>query len=1803
MQDIYNKGMVVIMTSLTSPYLLSSETIESLLEKSLDHLFRNEALLAKDETLTVKMICPDDDNADYCIKTNHTLYAEITIKWSGHPEQPITMKVPYPSNGVFIIRSAMSDSNTSGRWVWHPRLTGKCGGRKLIHHTYKHGKHKTESVYRVDFPRLKYIEMPFDPAAEIISDKYRIKRGQYLIPFWNNEITHGTNNLFFDLLKSESPFYIMPVTKRTQKEKNDLVKRCVERAFTSENNNEIDEQDLSWQRLYTYSAYLIEYLFERVARRYYKILSRAQKESGPPKQDVQTIWESLLKMNEWPIPVSYLIRTGWLHFFSPVNGIDALSKLMSFQRYNYKKEILERLPAVFRQSHPSFQGIICPVESPESLKVGITLHLARDVKTDVFGNIHTDKTCSHADGLGYAASLVPFYQFNDGARAMMGAKNLKQAVIIHGAEIPEIKTGHEKTVTEKISSLVNNKVLNTACASPLGADLLVAYMPWYGWNMEDAIVVNSRLIDQGTFDWEIEKNFFRYLKPGVELTEPVFDNKFETAFQTIFYDEKGLRRPGWIKPGNPVAFFRDRQTDKKIPVECEAEIPSDLLEINYLPASSKLFGGKLSWTIRQYSPLKVGDKIMGRYGNKGVISKILPPDAMPRFPMDERLPVELRGRSVDLLLNPHGVISRMNLGQLIETSTGLAKRLHSNDKDIQNLNAASFSGFDYRRLRQAFKAVNDGKSPDLFDDDGRIHLVMPDGKKTRSPVAAGFQHVVRLKHTAENKCQARAGAGTGNRHCQYNLVTGQPVGGRLRKGGQRLGEMEIWALAAYQADSILQEVLRQKSDPGHMNTKIPYGQTFQSIIDHLFAIGIDFQNIGEKKGMFSWATPEIVRKKGKKVLDAATWQVGITGVCYCDNPNCNYQIKQSLLVTGRSGRAGRYTATVNDLFFAEKFSIDAAQCQAIPALSGDSMEGSILIYLKPLKKGKNKRRIKVSYKRLKRSIQISFRMGRNQFHAYKQNDTAGKPITGIDIGELWISCPNHKTRPLGFRTSHPEPLAVGGGLSDPKLFGDLNLENWDPASWGYIELTKTVSYPGSWNTGGRGKKNPVFKFDKTDRPPNLTLIPVLPLKYRYRKSNKHLSGGSLPQNDQLTSKYQRLAELSFEEPSQLIDRKIQKTVDDIFKLIYQRLFGKTGLLRRNGLGRRVDMSGRLVIVPDPDLAWDECGIPAGVLMQFLGNRIGKESLLLDSFAKNESVDKIIKSLFNIEREFDSIPEDVETTVLDSDFWLNPTWPKKQMKEDHLTAVEKILESYLEKHPDITVILNRQPSLHRYSIMGFKPIPLLPEEGLVLKINPLVCKGFGADFDGDEMAVHMPLCDNAQIEAQNMKPTKPENLFSLANHQSMANFDQDFVAGHFYISLDPDARKCLQAIFMPLSCDTCLQLLNEKGVWKKKHGENLLSHLCHLHPDEAPWIVTEWMQLAFKQITEQGLSFSILELETLQGFMKSDSTGFIQECENVDDAQFLSKKTSEWGNDCLNKLNSIINGPSDASGFGLVALAASGARGAKQVRQLISSRGYLDPGHTGFVKKNNAFFIKESLVEGMAKNSSFWASMNSRSSMLDKKLGTGRAGYLTRRLVLAGWDWIVRSGDCGTARNKESGLVNCRWKTDRMVCSECYGKLYYANDVPDGFPAGLIAAQSFGERGTQLSMQSFHTAEKQLSIDEVVALLDGKDPVPGYEKKTPYNWFQKEQDVTLFVNRIKREKGYSNIENRHIQLIWLMIHMSEKKTLSGAWHEICSPLSSLIGPGQWKALLSALKNNNKEEFSSPFVKIMMSCSPATSAYKS
>jgi len=1348
------------------------------------------------------------------------------------------------------------------------------------------------------------------------------------------------------------------------------------------------------------------------------------------------------------------------------------------------------------------------------------------------------------------------------------------------------------------------------CPVP-GVDLLVAYLPWYGWNMEDAIVASRRLVDENILDWRREEICRVYVKPGMKPCCPALPPAGITSLSlALGYGRQcGRRRPGWINPGEPLAFFKDLTGRTRL-VNYEGVTPGELLEIFYAEPQSEFLGGVLTWKIGFNRPLAVGDKLMGRYGNKGVVSRILPLAEMPSLPDDPRLPTEFRGRSVDILLNPHGVISRMNLGQLLETQAGFLMRLLPEQRLFADGFGRAFAEVDPERLTALFRKLPAFGGETGFDEFGRIRLQLPGDGLTAAPVTVGFQYIVRLKQVAADKAQVRGGVDSRQKgRCAYNLITGQPAGGRRLRGGQRLGEMEIWSLAANRAHHFIENVLTVKSDagcPDHSPAGNSWqGQTFRAVLDHFAALGIRFRERDDGKAILAFMLPESPALD--KVTSNSTWDLGVMGAFVCPHENCDYRLPIEICATGRSQRNPTFKATVRDVLRSCGWSLDRQKAdrflEIFPASRKREVnEGEINLPLYGPASGK-RRRLKLHYKCKKRSLSLEFHLERKPFVAYTQVDASdnGKIVVEVKkIMEAGLVCAKkHRTNSLvradgGREVYVPSP----GGMCDPDIFGNLDVGNWCPGRGGYLLLPDVPFRKCADNNTGRHSSFLLEYLGRQAKNFSTCCLPVLPLKYRYQPPGANFAG----RGKDLTGLYANLFKqadsrghaLSARQPDQNIvlatAEKIKNQVLELEQIITGRLFGKYGLLRRHALGRRVDFSARLVIVPDPDLDWDACGVPASILAPLLGPRLVASGFLDDFHETNALADSLLREMMAGSCPDAEAAAAMADEVLKRDFWFQPFNGRKNFGAA-MWLVRDVLDAYLRENPDIVVLLNRQPSLHRYSMMGFRPRVLSPEEGLVLKINPLVCKGFGADFDGDEMTVHLPLDEEDTAEVRALSPVQAGNLISVADGQILANFDQDFVCGHFYISLDPGRRRKLRNLFPVDVCPDCagyFDVTRWAPPWQKVHGEKLLEHLCRKHQGCIDKIVPQWMRQAFTAITEEGLSFGFLELVGVQGQFQDGSL--------ARNGDFVDPKelTAQTGEKVLEKLDKLVKSRLSADpGFGFAALAVSGARGRKQARQLVGSRGLLAPGDIAF-DAGTDFFIKCSLVEGMHPDEAFHASMNVRSSMVDKKLGTGLAGYLTRRLVLILWEWLVLPGDCGADGGRRRSLENCVWRHEKRICSACYNDdfLKGMETFAGGWLAGLLAAQSFGERGTQLSMQSFHTAERQLSLDGIVSLLGGRDS--DFNGK---NWFA-EENADGFVKRIREISAYQKIRENHLRLIWLAIHLSARQTLDGAWKEFHSPLGGLVGKRQKDALWKALEGGDMEDFITPLVKVMTGLYPGT-----
>ena len=355
----------------------------------------------------------------------------------------------------------------------------------------------------------------------------------------------------------------------------------------------------------------------------------------------------------------------------------------------------------------------------------------------------------------------------------------------------------------------------------LGRNVLVAFMSWEGGNYEDAIVISDRLVRDDLFtSIHIEKHEIesRDTKLGPEEITRDIPNVGEEALKDL--DEEGIVyigaevRPGdilvgKITPKGETELTAEERLLRAIFGEKAREVKDSSLRLPHGERGKvvEIREFRREWnddlqpgvnrlvrvSVAQKRKVSVGDKMAGRHGNKGVIAKILPVEDMPYLP---------DGTPVDIVLNPLGVPSRMNIGQILETHLGWAL-------GTMGYKAATpvFDGATEGQIREALKEARvDWHGHDHLPEDGKIEL--RDGRTGElfdRPITVGQIYMLKLHHLVEDKIHARS---TG----PYSLITQQPLGGKAQFGGQRFGEMEVWALEAYGAANILQELLTVKSD-------------------------------------------------------------------------------------------------------------------------------------------------------------------------------------------------------------------------------------------------------------------------------------------------------------------------------------------------------------------------------------------------------------------------------------------------------------------------------------------------------------------------------------------------------------------------------------------------------------------------------------------------------------------------------------------------------------------------------------------------------------------------------------------------------------------------------------------------------------------------------------------------------------------------------------------------------------------------------------------------------------------------------
>jgi DNA-directed RNA polymerase subunit beta' len=738
----------------------------------------------------------------------------------------------------------------------------------------------------------------------------------------------------------------------------------------------------------------------------------------------------------------------------------------------------------------------------------------------------------------------------------------------------------------------------------------------------------------------------------------------------------------------------------------------------------------------------------------------------------------------------------------------------------------------------------------------------------------------------------------------------------------------------------------------------------------------------------------------------------------------------------------------------------------------------------------------------------------------------------------------------------------------------------------------------------------------------LDVIPVIPPDLRPLVP---LDGGRFATSDlndlyrRVINRNNRLQKLIMHRAPEVIlrneKRMLQEAVDALFdngrrskairgrgkrplKSLSDMLKGKQGRFRQNLLGKRVDYSGRSVIVVGPELQLHQCGLPKLMALE-----------LFKPFIIHKLVEK-------------GIAETVKRA--------------KKIVERESPEVYEILEEIIRDHP---VLLNRAPTLHRLGIQAFEPVLV---EGKAIRIHPLVCAAFNADFDGDQMAVHVPLSFEAQLESR-LLMLSSNNVLKPSDGRPVAEPSQDIVLGCYFATKAPfdfananptrrvmnasDVEMQIETGQIKLSAPVLFWIDDHNGKrWEKTTAGRILFNsivppqLGFKNADMKKKVLSELVfecyrqaglsttvafldrlkEFGFRNATRGGVSIGIEDLEIpsdkaqqlteaeerVTRFQKAYSTG------NITNGERYNKVIDTWTHANSDIADSMVKAMARSKGgFNPVFMMFdSGSRGSRdQIRQLAGMRGLMAKPQkklTGGIGEIIESPIKSNFREGLSVLEYFISTHGARKGLADTALKTADAGYLTRRLVDVAQDVTISEEDCGTIQGldiaalkegediieplaerivgmvaaeaiedpherdesgramvlaeagdlidedmardiEDSGIESVKIRSvltceaKRGLCRMCYGRnLATMAMVDPGEAVGIIAAQSIGEPGTQLTLRTFHIGGTAARIAEQTARKSKLDGVVEYgDRLVVVTNHEKQQIVTSYEGEI------------------------------------------------------------------------------------
>jgi len=1320
---------------------------------------------------------------------------------------------------------------------------------------------------------------------------------------------------------------------------------------------------------------------------------------------------------------------------------------------------------------------------------------------------------------GVSSNLVPFLQNNQGNRAMTAAKQAEQAVPLKEREAPlvQVQTDGDQSFEEIFGeysarkapiagtvdqvrkdaviikdrkgkkhevqfyrdfalpggSLYDSEVKVKAGDKVAEGDLLVdstftkdgtlalgtnlraAYIPFQGYNFEDGIVISETAAKKLT-SLHVHPNQARLDKLAITERKK-FLSQYPSDFdkdQLASIDDDGRIKIGSkvvegdplvlvLKPPTPSQQLKDirefrRGRSRKFrnrSMTWDKPYPGVVSDV------VRRSDGSIMVYVKTEEPAQIGDKLVGRHGNKGVITRIVPDAEMPF--MDE----DGENKHVEIALNPLGVPGRINLGQVLETAAGKVAEKTGETYRVRNFDGDT----DYLAM-----VKKDLAALGLTDKESLINPKT--GKPFDQDVLTGRQYIVKLKHQAGKKIAVRSGdpgAGWDVHHA--------PTGGAPH-GGQSLGELGLYAMLAHGARDNLHEMYAYKStrndalwDAIRDNKRIPPAKVpfaYDKFENYLRSMRVNPVKEGSQISLMPFTEAQVRKMSSGKLT----------------KPNRAVMGKDIKPEVG-----GIFDpATTGGLNGTKWSHIELAEPLPNP-LFEEAVQKVLDID-------------KTRYRKiLAGEVKVNGKVGGAAFE---------EMLKQVDVKKERAELEERAKRlKAGSRSKVHKRLRVFKMLED---------NNLDPSIYMMraVPVLPPVFRPPVVNDDGSLSNTDLNYLYKDLGTVNQTMTDA-----------KKAGIPSYGLAEDRVAVYDALSALNGNGPS--LTREYRGVLDIISgqtksKDGSRKGRSKNGYFQKTLIKRRQAYSGRSIIIPEPHQGIDELGVPEKIAWGLYAPYVQRELVRMN--------------------------------------W-NPLDAREAINKKSVPA-QKTLERVMKDRP---ILLKRDPSLHKFNVMAFKPRIV---KGNALEIHPLVTSGYNADFDGDAMSVYLPVTSKAAREATQMFPSN--NLFNPTDGSVMYTPGHEALLG-MYLASKPgrktshafkdmhDARRAkmqgkikltdqikvggdpttlgrleIEAVLPAEMRETGKKPVGKMRLMDKGGTKTILADIAKNHPDLYAEVSNRFKDIGNDHSYEIGFSIGLDDFQVVNKSQRDKMIdGAQREADRIRSTTKDKKKGKAKAIAHLQKVDDEIDRLSDLAlrdnPTNIYEMVISGSRGKpEQLKQIISTPALVMDAKSRVVP----FMIDRSYSEGMDLGS-YWTTMHgARKGAVQKVQGVRDPGYLSKRINNTTMDQVVSKGDCGTTagikldldnrdlvdrylstsvkldgkvhkagsmvtpsvvaaarKSKRSDLpvrspLRCRAKNG--VCQKCLGLNEMGKESDIGTNIGVIAGQAVGEPSVQLSLNTFHT---------------------------------------------------------------------------------------------------------------------------------